>query len=106
MLGFLLARGLWRLVFRSAPSGIRAVFLHGFAEGFGLLAEILLIDNAILVYDKRHHAGGPVLGWISDEGEALSHSAVDDVVFCAFGRMLPLARQNMKEIAAIRPERA
>src|SRR5580658_6088542 len=106
MLGFLLGGGLRRLVFCSAPSGIRIVFLHGFAEGFGLLAEILLIDNAIPVYEKGHHAGGAVLGGISDEGEALGHSAVHDVILCASGRMLTLARQNMKEIAAIRSRRA
>jgi hypothetical protein len=63
ILGFLRFGGLWRLVVGFAPSRIRVVFPHGFAEGFGLLAEILLIDNAILVHDnvitpeERYSAG-------------------------------------------------
>src|ERR1700689_1558985 len=106
MLVFLGFGGLWRLVFGLAPRGVGGVFLHGFAQGFGLLAEILLIDSAVVVHDKRHHSGGAVLGGISDESEALGHFAFGDVVFCSAGGMLALARENVKKIATIRSRRA
>ncbi len=67
---FLPTGSLRRLLFRLAPTGIGVVFVHGFAECFGLLAEVLLVDNAILVHDECHHTGGAVFGGISYEREA------------------------------------
>ncbi len=54
----------------SAHWQFASVFVHGFAECFGLLAEVLLVDNAILVHDECHHTGGAVFGGISYEREA------------------------------------
>jgi hypothetical protein len=72
----LLTASLLWLLFRLAPTGIGVVFLHGLAECFGLLAEVLLINNAILVHDECHHTGGALFGGISYEGESLGHSAL------------------------------
>src|SRR5690242_3096286 len=105
MVVFLPAGSLRLLLFRLTPTGIGIVFLHGLAECFGLLAQFPLINNAILVHDKRHHAGRAVFGGIGHEREALGHSAVHDVALCATGSILPLARQNMKEIPTIRSRR-
>src|SRR5689334_16344744 len=92
LLGFLPTAGLLWLLFRFAPTGIGVVLLHGLPERFGLLSQVLLIDNAILVHDKRHHAGRAVFGGIGHEREALGHFAVHDVALCSVGGMLPLAR--------------
>jgi hypothetical protein len=94
------------LLFHFAPARIGVVFLHGIAERFGLLAQVLLIDNAILVHDKRHHAGRAVFGGIGHEREASGYFAAHDIALCAVGGTLPLARQNMKEITAKRSWRA
>jgi hypothetical protein len=62
--------------------------------------------NAEQLGDKRHDAGGAVFGGIGDESETRGHFGIHEVAFCAAGRMLPLARQNMKEVAAIGSGRA
>src|ERR1700677_3985335 len=99
MLGGETLGGLCEFVFRLEARGIGVVFLYGFIERFGLLAEIAMIDIQGVVHDKGHHAGGAVLGGISDESEALGHFAFGDVVFCSAGGMLALARENVKKIA-------
>ena len=48
-----------------------------------VLAEVFLVDDAVLVDDECRDAGVAVLLRIGDEGEASGHLPVDDVVFRA-----------------------
>jgi hypothetical protein len=57
LVGFLLGRSLQRLLFRLLPTGVGVVLLNSYPEHLGLLAEVLLVHNSILVNDEGHHTG-------------------------------------------------
>src|SRR5215469_12425255 len=54
---------------------------HGGGDFGGVLAEVFLVDNSILVHDKGHNARVAVFGRIGNEGEAARKLAVDEAVF-------------------------
>src|SRR5258706_10356450 len=99
---FLLSRSLPLRFFSLLPAGIGIVFLHGFGDNAGLFSEILLIHHAIAADNERHHAGRPVLCWISHESDSFGHLAVHDVALRAARAILPLKRQNLEVIAVVR----
>ena len=60
-------------------SGLNSVV--GFGVFGGVLAEVLLVDDAVLVDDEGRDAGVAVPLRIGDEGETSGHLPVDNVVF-------------------------
>src|SRR5271165_1750224 len=79
------------LAFSPLPSGIGLVFPHSFGENIGLVAEISLIHDSILVNDEGHYSGRPVFRRIGHESETLGHFAVYDVTFRAAWATFSLA---------------
>src|SRR5580704_15160696 len=102
LLGFLLRCSFFLLLFGFFPTGIGVVFLHGFGEDIGLLAEILLIDNSVGADDEGHYAGRLVFRRICHESETLGHFAVYDVTLRATRGTFALTRQDAVIVTAVR----
>jgi hypothetical protein len=58
-----------------------------------VLAEILLIYNAVFIDDESHHAGRTILRRECDQREATRQSSIDNVVFRSTGRVRSLSSQ-------------
>src|SRR6516162_11136413 len=63
---------------------------HPLGNGFGALAEILLVDLAGMIDHEGHHTGVAVFGRIGNQRKASDHLAVDDIVHLASGRVRTL----------------
>src|SRR5690349_20444871 len=72
------------------PARIRVVLGHLRDDGVGLVAEVLLVDDALLVDDEGHHAGHRPLRRPGDEREAGYHVAIDDVLVVTAWRVRAL----------------
>src|SRR5271166_4223215 len=101
-LGFRLASSLLLLLFSLLPTGIGVEFLHRLGENIGLLTEILLVHDSILVDDECHHARRHVFRRIGHESETLGHFAVYDVTFRTARAILTLTRQEEVIVTAVR----
>src|SRR6266481_1676922 len=106
LVGFLLASSLLLLLFSLLPTGIGVVFLHGFGENIGLLAEVLLIHHSIFSNDEGHHSGRPVFRRIGHESETPGHFAVYHVTFRAARAIFSLTRQDVVVVTAVRSRSA
>src|SRR5271170_6885258 len=84
------------------PGLIGVERLRALRDGFGQLAQILLINRAGMIDLEGHDAGVAVFGRIGDQREAADHLAVDDVVELAARSARPLFRQDTKIIAVVR----
>jgi hypothetical protein len=58
------------LVLRRRPRTIRIVGGHFGCELAGLITQILLIYDAILIYDESHDAAGAIFRWVTNQSEA------------------------------------
>src|SRR5258706_5128554 len=77
--------------FLPAGSGIERRHLR--ADRGGTLAEILLVDPAVVVHDESHHAALAPLGRVRDHRETGDHPSIDDVTIASAGGALAFARQ-------------
>ena len=68
---------------------------------FGAGTEVLLIDDAVLVYDKSVDAGNAIFGRPCDKCEACDHVAIDHIVVAATGDIVALSAQDAEMIAEI-----
>jgi hypothetical protein len=58
------------LVLRRRPRTIRIVGGHFGCELAGLITQILLIYDAILINNAGHDAAGAIFRWVCNQGEA------------------------------------
>src|SRR5215467_13552218 len=84
------------------PARVRVEELHLLRQRRRVRAEVLLIDDAVVVHDEGHHAGGAVLRGEGDHAEAADHVPVGHVVRGAAGRIRPLPGQNPVVVAVVR----
>src|SRR5262249_48294713 len=66
-----------------------------------VLAQILLVDLALMADNERHHAGVAIIRWHGDGGEAGDHVAVNDVVVAPARRILALPREDAIVVALV-----
>src|SRR5512132_2007495 len=65
------------------PRLIRIVLTNGLSQLSGIRAEVLLINNSILIDNEGHHSRDSVFHRVGQEGKAACHLAIDDVVLRA-----------------------
>ena len=58
------------LVLRRRPRTIRIVGGHFGCELAGLITQILMIYDGILINDESHNAAGAIFRWVGNQGEA------------------------------------
>src|SRR5262245_3548086 len=87
------------LILHLGPAAVGVVVLDGGGADFGLLAEVLLIDPAVLIDDKRHDAGIAVVRRPGDHREPAYHVPVDHVVVAPAGGILPLSGDDPVVVA-------
>src|SRR5215468_3786383 len=83
------------------PARVRVEELHLLRQRRRVGAEVLLIDDAVVVHDEGHHAGGAVLRGEGDHAEAADHVPVGHVVRGAAGRIRPLTGQDTVVVAVV-----
>src|SRR5215470_10358333 len=84
------------------PARVRVEELHLLRQRRRVGAEVLLIDDAVVVHDEGHHAGGAVLRGEGDHAEAADHVPVGHIVRGAAGRIRPLPGQDTVVVAVVR----
>src|SRR4030095_9590020 len=89
------------LLLHFLPAGCGIEARHHVADSDRALAEVLLVDLALVAHDERHHAAFTVLRGVRDEAEAGDHAPVDDVVVRAAGRALALPGEDFEVVAAV-----
>ena len=67
-----------------------------------LLAQVLLVDDAVVAHDEGLDAGHPVLRRCGDEGEAADHRTLHHEVHGAQRRRRTLSLQHLEEVAVVR----
>src|SRR4051812_36580300 len=67
-----------------------------------ILSEIFLIDAALLINNKSHHAGYSIFRRPGNEAEAENHIRVNNVIELAARRVTALAFQNFEQVAVKR----
>src|SRR5262249_24468494 len=106
---FLVARGRalgWRYIhlngaFHPPPRAIRVKAHHFNADIGGAQAEVLLVDDPLMIDEERHQAGTAVSRGTGHEREAADHVAAHHIVdFAAWG-VRPLPGENLIVIALI-----
>ena len=75
---------------------------HGGGDPRSLLAEVALINPALLVDDERHHAGVGPFRRPGHQRKSGNHPAIDDVVVFAARRVPALTGQDFEIVAVIR----
>src|SRR3989442_3061741 len=83
---------------RLRPGAIRVELLHSLGEGARLRSEILLVDDAIVIDEEGHHAGGAVLRGEGHQRKPPDHAAAHDVIVLAAGGIGALSGENAVEI--------
>src|SRR5215471_17319253 len=84
------------------PARVRVEELHLLRQRRRVGPKVLLIDDAVVVHDEGHHAGGAVLRGEGDHAEAPDHVPVGHVVRGAAWRIRPLAGQDPVVVAVVR----
>src|SRR5271165_6240889 len=90
------------LLFGLLPARIRVELADIACDFRGLRAEILLINDAVLIHDEANHAAAAIHGRVGNQREAIAHLAVDDI---AAGGTLgggAFAGQDAEEVAVVR----
>src|SRR5262245_21481905 len=87
------------------PGLVGVEHFHGAGDGGGVRAQVLLVDDALVIDDEGHHAGHAVLRGERDEREAPDHTAVSSIVVRAVARAWALAGEDAIEIAVVRHRR-
>ena len=70
------------LLVHRIPSIVGIVLGHGRCKGLSVGAEVFLVDDAILIHDKGHHARSPVLRWVCDKRESADEITLHGIVLC------------------------
>src|SRR5262245_26155597 len=83
------------------PAAARIERLHGRDGAVRLGSEILLVEDALVIDEERHHAGIAVLRRIGHQREAADQLAARDVIQRSPVSALPLAGQNLVVVAVI-----
>ena len=84
------------------PCLIRVERRHIRSDAAGVLAQVLLINDAVIIDDEGHHARIAIRCGVSDEREAADHLAVDDIIHRAAQHFRPLRGQDLVVIAVKR----
>src|SRR3954468_16183453 len=74
---------------------------HFGGELFGVVAEVLLVDDTVGAHGEGHDAGIAVVGGPGDDGEADGHLAVDDVIDGAVGGAGALGFEDAVVVAVV-----
>src|SRR5271157_6314768 len=81
------------------PAVVGIELCHRFRHLSGVLAEVFLVHNSVLVDDEGRDAGIAILLRIGDEGKASGHLSVDDVIFRAAFGIRTLLGEDAIEVA-------
>src|SRR5271157_6372273 len=87
------------LFWHRTPALVGIELRHRFRQLSGVLAEVLLVHNSVLVDDEGREAGIAILLRIGDEGEASGHLSVHDVIFRAAFGIRTLLAEDAIEVA-------
>src|SRR5215467_12671846 len=75
---------------------------HCVGDFSGVLPQIFLISNSVLINDEGHDAGIAVYGRIGNKGKSPEHLPIREVIFCAALRMPTLPVQDAEIVAVKR----
>src|SRR5262245_16922747 len=67
------------------PGAIRIELLDRASQRLGLRTQILLVDDAVLIHQERHHTGHAVFGGERHHREASDQMAVGQVIVRSAG---------------------
>lgn len=70
---------------RFAPGCIAIVESQSFRDLGSARAEVLFVNNPVLVHDERHYSRRTVFGWIGQEGKAAGHLPIYDITASGIG---------------------
>ena len=91
-----------RALVGARPGLVRVELGDGCCLFRGIRAEVLLVNDSIVINDEGHHAGTAVLRGIGEEGNAAGQLPVDGVIARAAFRRRALAGEETEDVAAKR----